>query len=140
MAPLASKTNVPKDSISIQSKAKAATKSVKVTKPVGAGKRKGKKTRTQSYNTYIYRVLKQIHPDFRISKKSMSIMNTCVNDIFDRIAVEAKMLSKSHGSKTLAPRDLESATRLVLPGELAIHAGKEGVKAVSKYQFSVAKK
>ena len=39
----------------------------------------------------------QVHPDTGISKKGMSIMNSFINDIFERIALEAsKLLSLIH--------------------------------------------
>jgi hypothetical protein len=34
-------------------------------------------------------VLKQVHPDTGISNKAMAILNSFVNDIFERIAGEA---------------------------------------------------
>lgn len=34
-------------------------------------------------------VLKQVHPDTGISNKAMAILNSFVNDIFERIASEA---------------------------------------------------
>ena len=52
-------------------------------KAASAGK---KKKRTESFSMYIYKVLKQVHPDTGVSKKAMSIMNSFVNDIFDRIS------------------------------------------------------
>lgn len=33
-----------------------------------------KKARTDSYGTYVYRVLKQVHPDTGISRKAMTIL------------------------------------------------------------------
>jgi histone H2B len=35
------------------------------------------------------KVLKQVHPDTGISNKAMAILNSFVNDIFERIASEA---------------------------------------------------
>jgi len=52
------------------------------------------KKRTESYSTYIYKVLKQVHPETGISKKGMSVMNSFINDIFDRIGTDAGRLSK----------------------------------------------
>merc|ERR1712212_930301 len=49
-------------------------------------KRKGK--RKESYAIYIYKVLKQVHPDTGVSSKAMSIMNSFVNDLFERIVVQ----------------------------------------------------
>merc|ERR1712013_841693 len=72
---------------------KAAAKSGKAAKAVTKGdkkKRKGK--RKESYAIYIYKVLKQVHPDTGVSSKAMSIMNSFVNDLFERIAAEASKL------------------------------------------------
>ncbi|KAB7500255.1 histone H3.2, partial [Armadillidium nasatum] len=53
--------------------------------------KKKKKRRKESYIIYVYKVLKQVHPDTAISSKAMSIMNSFVNDIFERIAAEASL-------------------------------------------------
>ena len=36
-------------------------------------------------SSYIYKVLKQVHPDTGISNKAMLVLNSFVNDIFERI-------------------------------------------------------
>ena len=94
---------------------------------------KRKKKRTESFSMYIYKVLKQVHPDTGVSKKAMSIMNSFVNDIFGRVAGEAGKLVTYSSSKTLTSREIQTAIRLILPGELAKHAVSEGTKAVTKY-------
>ena len=101
----------------------------------GSGNKRRKK-RTESYSIYIYKVLKQVHPDTGISKKSMSIMNSFIGDVFERIASEAGKLGKYAGRQTLSSREVQTAVRLVLPGELAKHAVSEGTKAVTKYTSS----
>jgi histone H3/H4 len=102
-------------------------------KPKSSGDKKKKKKRTESYSSYIYKVLKQVHPDTGISSKSMSIINSFMNDTFERIAVEAGKLVRYNKKGTLSSREIQSAVRLVLPGELAKHAVAEGTKAVTKY-------
>jgi histone H2B len=97
------------------------------------GKKKRSKKRVESYSTYIYKVLKQVHPDTGISKKGMSIMNSFINDIFERIAGEAGKLSTYNKKATLSSREIQTAVRLMLPGELAKHAVSEGTKAVTKF-------
>ncbi|XP_005039994.1 PREDICTED: histone H2B-like [Ficedula albicollis] len=57
-----------------------------VTKTQKKGDKKRKKSRKESYSIYVYKVLKQVHPDTGISSKAMGIMNSFVNDIFERIA------------------------------------------------------
>merc|ERR1711964_736271 len=56
-------------------------------------KKKRTKTRKETYSSYIYKVLKQVHPDTGISNRAMSILNSFVNDIFERVATEASKLA-----------------------------------------------
>jgi histone H2B len=107
----------------------------KAAKSPGAKSTKNKK-RTESYSSYIYKVLKQVHPDTGISKKGMSIMNSFINDIFERIATEAGKLATYNKKATLSSREIQTAVRLMLPGELAKHAVSEGTKAVTKFSSS----
>ena len=64
----------------------------------------------------------------------MSILNSFVGDTFGRIAGEAGRLCKYNKKATMSAREVQTAVRLVLPGELAKHAVSEGTKAVTKYQ------
>ena len=114
-----------------------STKPKKEKKPKSEGKKGGrKKRRTESYAIYIYKVLKQVHPDTGISTKGMSIMNSFISDIFDKIANEAGKLVRYNKKGTLTSREIQTAVRLALPGELAKHAVSEGTKAVTKYTSS----
>ncbi len=115
---------------------KGAKKAVKPAKGVKGGEGKRKKKRKESYSVYIYKVLKQVHPDTGVSSKAMSIMNSFVNDIFERIAGEASKLTVHNGRHTISSREIQTAVRLLLPGELAKHAVSEGTKAVTKYTSS----
>lgn len=101
------------------------------------GKRKrGKKKELEGhegYKTYVFRVLKQVHPGMAISSKAMSVINSLMNDMFERITNEATKLSQYTDRKTLSSREIQGAVRLVLPGELGKHAVAEGSKAVTNY-------
>ncbi len=92
-----------------------------------------RKARTDSYSTYIYKVLKQVHPDTGISKKGMQIMDNFIHDVFERLAGEAGRLARYNKKSTITSREVQTAVRLILPGELAKHAVSEGTKAVTKY-------
>ena len=137
----------------------ASKKSAKVAKAAAAPKKDGKKKRStkrvESYGIYIYKVLKQVHPgesgrrgsmrywraptplrpvaETGISKKAMGVLNSFINDIFDRVTTEAGRLSRYNKKATLSSREIQTAVRLVLPGELAKHAVSEGTKAVTKF-------
>ncbi|ODM88561.1 Histone H2B.3, partial [Orchesella cincta] len=116
---------------------KAAKKAGKAQKNISKGDgKKSKHKRKESYAIYIYKVLKQVHPDTGVSSKAMSIMNSFVNDIFERIAAEASRLAHYNKRTTITSREIQTAVRLLLPGELAKHAVSEGTKAVTKYTSS----
>ncbi|XP_067884217.1 histone H2B-like [Heterodontus francisci] len=119
----------------VEKKKKAAAKKgakKTVSKPSAKGGKKRRKSRKESYSIYIYKVMKQVHPDTGISSKAMSIMNSFVNDIFERIAGEASRLAHYNKRSTISSREIQTAVRLLLPGELAKHAVSEGTKAVTK--------
>jgi histone H2B len=109
-------------------------KAAKATTPAATDKKKKRShKRVESFSTYIYKVLKQVHPEQGISKKSMSILNSFITDIFERTLVEAGKLARYSKRSTVSSREVQSAIRLVLPGELAKHAVSEGTKAVTKF-------
>ncbi|XP_068390776.1 histone H2B type 3-B isoform X1 [Eschrichtius robustus] len=98
-----------------------------VTKAQKKDGKKRKRSRKESYSIYVYKVLKQVHPDTGISSKAMGIMNSFVNDIFERIASEASRLAHYNKRSTITSREVQTAVRLLLPGELAKHAVSEVV-------------
>jgi histone H2B len=105
----------------------------KTTKKPTDGKKKRSKKKVETYKIYIYKVLKQVHPDTGISSKAMSIMNSFINDIFEKIATESAKLARYNSKPTVTSREIQTSVRLILPGELAKHAVSEGTKAVTKY-------
>nr|XP_021333785.1 histone H2B 1/2-like [Danio rerio] len=68
------------------------------------------RTRKKSYAIYVYKVLKQVHPDTGISSK-------------------ASRLAHYNKRSTITSREIQTAVRLLLPGELAKHAVSEGTKS-----------
>ena len=104
-----------------------------------AQKKDGKKrkcSRKESYSVYVYKVRKQVHPDTYISSKAMGIMNSFLNDMFKCIAGEASRLAHYNKHSSITSREIQTAVRLLLPGELVKHAMSEGTKAVTKYTSS----
>ncbi|XP_040501115.1 histone H2B type 1-C/E/F/G/I isoform X2 [Ursus maritimus] len=127
-------TKIPEPAKSAPAPKKGSKKAV--TKAQKKDGKKRKRSRKESYSVYVYKVLKQVHPDTGISSKAMGIMNSFVNDIFERIAGEASRLAHYNKRSTITSREIQTAVRLLLPGELAKHAVSEGTKAVTKYTSS----
>jgi len=109
----------------------AAFKGAKQAKATRAGDKKKKKRRRESYAIYIYKVLNQVYPDTGISSKAMSIMNSFINDIFERIAAEPSHLAHYNRHSTITSRKIQTAICLLLLGELVKHAVSDGPKAVA---------
>ncbi|CAN7099572.1 unnamed protein product [Brassica rapa subsp. narinosa] len=151
MAPKAAEKKPVEEKSPAEKKPKAGKK---LPKEAGAGvdmkKKKKSKKSVETYKIYIFKVLKQVHPDVGISSKAMGIMNSFINDIFEKLAQESSKLARINGSlvlsykasatsnkkPTITSREIQTAVRLVLPGELAKHAVSEGTKAVTKFTSS----
>ncbi|KAI5067995.1 hypothetical protein GOP47_0016340 [Adiantum capillus-veneris] len=83
----------------------AAEKKPAAAKEGGDKKKKRKAKSTETYKIYIFKVLKQ----------------------------EAARLARYNKKPTITSREIQTAVRLILPGELAKHAVSEGTKAVTKF-------
>ncbi|XP_041038221.1 histone H2B-like [Carcharodon carcharias] len=111
--------------------------SLKVTqKALAKGAKHWGRVRKETYTISICKVKKQVHPNTSISSKAVSIMNSFVNDIFERIAGEASRLAHYNKRQTISSPEIQTTMCLLLPGELAKHAVSEGTKAVTKYTSS----
>ncbi|EGN93198.1 hypothetical protein SERLA73DRAFT_189692 [Serpula lacrymans var. lacrymans S7.3] len=117
----------------VPAKTEASKKTASKSQPADGEKKKRRKARKETYSSYIYKVLKQVHPDTGISNKAMAILNSFVNDIFERIATEASKLAAYSKKSTISSREIQTSVRLILPGELAKHAISEGTKSVTKF-------
>lgn len=129
------------------------TKETKATKKDEKGKSKEQKVfrsevrprrkekNKKSYAYYIHKVLKTVHPQGQgggkkcnLSIKAMAILDCLAIDLYGRLTTEAILLTKRQKKRTLSSIEVQTATRLVLPGELAKHAMGDGTKAVLNFQ------
>ncbi|KAJ0975375.1 hypothetical protein J5N97_017340 [Dioscorea zingiberensis] len=67
--------------------------------PTGDKKKKKAKKGSETYKIYLFKVLKQVHPDIGISSKAMGILNS-INDIFENLAQEASRLARYNKKPT----------------------------------------
>lgn len=97
--------------------------------------RKGKMTIMTQYRYYIRNLLRIIDPDLGISGEAMAVVNSFVNDIFERIVSQAAALAKRRSRKgrgTMTHGDIEGAVKLLLgEGSVLQHALAEGKKAIA---------
>ena len=102
---------------------------------VDVPKKKRKRT-GGSFKLHIYRLLKEVAPDGGITQRAMSVMNSFVIDIFERVAAESAQLALLNGRSTIGSREIQTAVKLLIPGQLAVHAMSEGRRALENYHSS----
>lgn len=99
----------------------------------GVKKPKKRAKRTESFHRYILFVLKQINPEFSMSTKTASVMNSFAEAMLKDIARCAGEMASSNNVKTMTEREIFAAIKMNLPKEIAKHTVKEASVALSKY-------
>ncbi|XP_048378733.2 late histone H2B.L4-like [Stegostoma tigrinum] len=94
------------------------------------------KSSKESCSIYIYKVMKQVHPDADISSRAMGIMDLFVSDIFKQITSGTACLAHCNKSSTTISLEIQTAVYLLLPGKLATHVVLDGTTLVTKYTGS----
>lgn len=96
-------------------------------------KKPHKKRDSTKFNIYIEKVLKEIHSDKGISGEAMVEMNNMIVFFIDKIMRAVNKLTEQSEKQTISSKEIQTAVRLCLPGELAKHAVSEGTKAIVKF-------
>ena len=79
-------------------------------------------------------------PSAATPRRTLVVMCNFIQDLFERIGNEAANVCRFSKKQTLSSREVQTAVRLILPGELAKHAVSEGTKAVTKFEAATSKK
>ena len=85
------------------------------------------------FKNSLYKVLKKIDINGNISNKGMEVMNDMMLDLFQKIAGTAGDLAQRDGRTTMLGRDVLTAVRILVPGQLQLHAFYEGHHAYTRY-------
>ena len=88
---------------------------------------------------YIFRVLREVHPEVGISKTAMTTLNSIILEVYRQLASSARELCQKVDHRALSSLDIQTAAKIVLPGELCKHAVSEGARALVKYNSAIAK-
>ncbi|XP_004406434.1 PREDICTED: histone H2B type W-T-like [Odobenus rosmarus divergens] len=133
------------ESLGTEEPTAADRKSPKQKQPSRRGRRGGRRCRrfvrlhhhrsSDSFATYFPRVLKHVHEGLSLSQEAVSIMDSFIKDTFERIAEEASRLARTTKHSTITTREIQTAVRLLLPGEIGKHAMSEATKAIIRFTF-----
>ena len=100
-----------------------------------AGNKSHRKPR-RSWSVYIGRCLKEISKEVSLGGKTMKVVNSFVNDLFERIASQAGQLARVNKRRTIGSAEIQTAVRLALPKELAKHAMGEATRVLKQVSGS----
>jgi histone H2A len=90
----------------------------------------------RSFGIYIYKVLHQVHPDAGLTTPAMDAMDSCMRIIANKIGTQAREFTCSENLKTIGPREIQCAIKVILNDGLLKHSTSEGTKALCKYTAS----
>lgn len=98
------------------------------------GKRRSRRSKgAPLWKTFVARTLKTVHPGLQMAPKTQSILNSLVDDIFERIVLESTRLVRFTRKRTLTSKEIRTVTKLMMSGDLRRHGVLEGNRAVQKY-------
>lgn len=89
------------------------------------------------FSKYIAAMLKITHPSLAIGKKTVSIINSFLGDVLEKMTEDAKKLSQNRGSRTVTDNDMRTATRLLLPAGMNRDGQSFAGRCVGDYQRTV---
>ena len=90
----------------------------------------------EKLGTYLRKILIQVHPTMSISRDAMDTVNSLALDMYRKLSSSAAELSRKGKTQSLTARDVQTAVKLSLPGELSAHAVSAGAEAVTKFKLS----
>ncbi|KAK8950273.1 Histone H2B [Platanthera guangdongensis] len=96
-----------------------AEKTVEAAETTPPGKQPAaEKKNVEDYRIYILEALTEVYPGIGISSKTLSIINSVLNDIFEKIA-QAPPRDARYGNKpAMTALEMQAAVSHVLPAEL----------------------
>ncbi|XP_041062875.1 histone H2B-like [Carcharodon carcharias] len=100
---------------------------------------KQRKSYKQNYSTYAYRGLTRVHLSTRIPSKAMSVMNSFVVNVFERIASEASLLINYNIRHTTSAREIQSTSKAAVKLELVAEAMKKRSWKFNQRKFRALK-
>ena len=100
--------------------------------------KKIRKSTAPAYASYLHKVLKHVAPPgVTISSKAMEVVNSLIEDVEARLSKKAFDLATFDKKSTLSAKHVQTATKIILPGQMSDHGIAEGSKAVTKYTQSL---
>jgi len=96
-------------------------------------KKSSRRRKPSNFNSYVYKVIKRVHPNLQMSKAAMATTNYFIEDLQLRLTQSSNEIANASKKGTLSSRHVQGGTMLTLPPNLAEHAVSSATKAVLKF-------
>ncbi|GBO32639.1 hypothetical protein AVEN_264165-1 [Araneus ventricosus] len=87
-------------------------------------RRKKQRREKLSFKPYILRIKKIVTPKMKLSSNALEDLDNLLSNVYEMYCSEFQLLSSHTKKKTLTAKDVESATKLCIPGKLKDNAIK----------------
>ena len=91
-----------------------------------------KRVAKRTYHTYFSKILKAKRPEMGLRSKSLVVLNSLLEDLETRLAVQATKVALLDKKSTLSSAHMQCAAKMVIPGGLGSEAVAKGYAAVKK--------
>jgi histone H2B len=85
------------------------------------------------FNEYIYKVLKQVHPDIAISAGAMDMMNIMISNVMMKLIHESSNVTSSKKLTMMTAKEMKAAVKRVFPEEIAKLALSAAIEPVTSF-------
>lgn len=99
-----------------------------------------KKKATNSYQAYIHKVLKKVHPDCQISGDAISQFDDLIKMLAKTLSSTARNACFNANKSTVGPREIEIAAKLYFPGSLRTKVISRMENSIKKFESSAGVK
>ncbi|XP_042879232.1 histone H2B-like [Penaeus japonicus] len=93
-----------------------------------------RRKRIESYRLYISRIVKDIEPNFGITRQGLNVMDNVTCDLFEELGRIAADFIKVGKRVTLSDRDVEAAIKLTISRDLRSDCIRQARAAVKRFK------
>merc|ERR1712032_791304 len=95
-----------------------------------------KKVFILKFSKYIYRILKSVIPEKKMTKQIYQNIQSILYDLYERTWIVTIFLVYNNKKKTIGQFEIQTSIRLLYPGEISKHAVFQGIHAVNLFYKS----
>ena len=117
----------------------SATKASKKSSPIPTDKTNIKKKKSRFFETYISKILKQVHPSNGITSNAKQQLNSALCIVARNMSLIITNLTEIAKKKTISDKEISNCINILFSGCLKDNSIKEGLKSVTKFQKKSSK-